>query len=673
MKLKYSYTYFHAHCIIKIESEGMYMIYHVSINGSDGASGTKEQPFRTINHAAKFARPGDTVQVHEGVYREWVDPQTTGLNKRDRIVYEAAPGEHPVIKGSEIVSDWEKVDGTVYKKVIPNTFFGDFNPYAEKLTGDWLQKPTEHDVHLGDVYVNGKSMFEATDMEALYKAERRETWYAHPLSTSTEYVLHPEDSIYQWRAVVDGENTTIYANFQDINPSQATIEINVRPTCFTPKRTGINYITVRGFEMAHAATQMSPPTAEQFGMINPNWSKGWIIENNHLHNSKCNAVCLGKDASTGNNYSSRFGKKSGHCYQFESVFNGLRAGWSKENIGSHLVRNNVIHDCGQTGIVGHMGCAFSRIEHNHIYNIGIKHEFLASEMAGIKFHAPIDVVIENNNIHNCTLGTWLDWQVQGARITRNLYYDNDRDFHIEVTHGPCTVDNNLFLSDFAMDNQAQGTAFVHNIFVGTVRLRKEMNRVTPYHMPHSTEVAGAAPVYGGDDRFINNLVMGKNPSVESQFGNTGNFSNVYDVYTTIDEYREELKKREKQIFNFRTYVEIPQPVWVEGNSYGGYASPYRKEEDAVVGQNMTATVEEINGEWQLVLDVPATVAQSRCEPVTTERLGVPRLTEGHYENLDGTPIDFTADYLGVHRDGSVIPGPFARLVSGKQRITVWKE
>lgn len=649
------------------------MIYHVSVQGSDGASGTAEQPFRTINYAAKIACPGDTVQVHGGVYREWVDPQNGGLNKHNRIVYEAAPGEHPIIKGSEIVSDWEKVEGTVYKKVLPNSFFGDFNPFAERLTGDWLQKPTDYDIHLGDVYINGKSMYEATDMEALYKAERRETWYAHPLSTSTEYVLHPEDSIYQWRAVVDGENTTIYANFQDINPSQATIEINVRPTCFTPKRTGINYITVRGFEMAHAATQMSPPTAEQFGMINPNWSKGWIIENNHLHNSKCNAVCLGKDASTGNNYSSRFGKKSGHCYQFESVFNGLRAGWSKENIGSHLVRNNVIHDCGQTGIVGHMGCAFSRIEHNHIYNIGIKHEFLASEMAGIKFHAPIDVVIENNNIHNCTLGTWLDWQVQGARITRNLYYDNDRDFHIEVTHGPCTVDNNLFLSDFAMDNQAQGTAFVHNIFVGTVRLRKEMNRVTPYHMPHSTEVAGAAPVYGGDDRFINNLVMGKNPSVESQFGNTGNFSNVYDVYTTIDEYREELKKREKQIFNFRTYVEIPQPVWVEGNSYGGYASPYRKEEDAVVGQNMTATVEEINGEWQLVLDVPATVAQSRCEPVTTERLGVPRLTEGHYENPDGTPIDFTADYLGVHRDGSVIPGPFARLVSGEQRITVWKE
>ena len=88
---------------------------------------------------------------------------------------------------------------------------------------------------------------------------------------------------------------------------------------------------------------------------------------------------------------------------------------------------------------------------------------------------------------------------------------------------------------------------------------------------------------------------------------------------------------------------------------------------------MTATVEEIGGEWQLVLDVPAQVASVHHEPVTTERLGVPRLTEEFYENADGTPIDFTVDYLGVHRDGAVVSGPFAWLAPGKQRITVWKE
>ena len=104
------------------------MIYHVSTSGCDSNAGTKESPFRTINRAAAVAAPGDTVQVHSGEYREWVDPKCGGLNDHLRIVYEAAPGEHPVIKGSEIVTGWELVEGSVWKKVLPNTMFGDWNP-----------------------------------------------------------------------------------------------------------------------------------------------------------------------------------------------------------------------------------------------------------------------------------------------------------------------------------------------------------------------------------------------------------------------------------------------------------------------------------------------------------------------------------------------------------------
>ena len=80
-----------------------------------------------------------------------------------------------------------------------------------------------------------------------------------------------------------------------------------------------------------------------------------------------------------------------------------------------------------------MGCAFSRIEHNHIYNIAVKHEFFGWEIGGIKLHAAIDVVIARNNIHHCTLGTWLDWEAQGTRVTRNLYHHNDRDI-MNKTH-----------------------------------------------------------------------------------------------------------------------------------------------------------------------------------------------------------------------------------------------
>ena len=41
------------------------MIYYVSTNGNDNALGTKESPFRTIDHAAQVAVAGDRLQELE--------------------------------------------------------------------------------------------------------------------------------------------------------------------------------------------------------------------------------------------------------------------------------------------------------------------------------------------------------------------------------------------------------------------------------------------------------------------------------------------------------------------------------------------------------------------------------------------------------------------------------
>ena len=103
--------------------------YHVAKNGCDYGRGTKEEPFATIQRAASLAMPGDTVIVHRGEYREWVDPKMGGNSNLERITYRAADGEKVVIKGSERITSWEKVNGTVWKAVVPNELFGDFNPY----------------------------------------------------------------------------------------------------------------------------------------------------------------------------------------------------------------------------------------------------------------------------------------------------------------------------------------------------------------------------------------------------------------------------------------------------------------------------------------------------------------------------------------------------------------
>src|SRR4029450_4321589 len=136
-------------------------------------------------------------------------------------------------------------------------------------------------------------------------------------------------------------------------------------------------------------------------------------------------------------------------------------GGEKEPPGPHVIPRNTIRDCGQNGIVGHLGCVFSTIEDNHIYNIAIKREFYGYEIAGIKLHAAIDVTIRHNRIHDCTLGTWLDWQTQGTRVSRNLYYANNRDLFVEVSHGPFLVDHNIFSSNASLQVWARAADMCH--------------------------------------------------------------------------------------------------------------------------------------------------------------------------------------------------------------------
>jgi alpha-N-arabinofuranosidase len=111
---------------------------HVAITGSDANSGTKQSPFRTIQHAADMAQPGDVIMVHEGVYRERVNPPRGGTSEKSRIVYQAARGEKAVITGSEVVRHWEHVTNDTWKVTMPNSFFGKFNPYSDLIHGDWF-------------------------------------------------------------------------------------------------------------------------------------------------------------------------------------------------------------------------------------------------------------------------------------------------------------------------------------------------------------------------------------------------------------------------------------------------------------------------------------------------------------------------------------------------------
>ena len=88
--------------------------FQVATNGNDANRGTKKAPLRTIQRAADLAQPDDVITVHQGVYRERVNPPRGGSSERKRIVYQAAPGEKVEITGAEVVTNWTPMLGDVW-------------------------------------------------------------------------------------------------------------------------------------------------------------------------------------------------------------------------------------------------------------------------------------------------------------------------------------------------------------------------------------------------------------------------------------------------------------------------------------------------------------------------------------------------------------------------------
>jgi hypothetical protein len=658
--------------------------YHVAKTGSDQASGLTGDPFRTIDRAARAAQAGDEVVVHAGVYREWVDPRNAGLSDRRRIVFRAADGEHVVVKGSEVVTGWVRQSDAVWRVDLPNAMFGDFNPYALAVDGDWLVKQSNQAPvkHLGDVYLNGVSFYEVAAPEELVAPPRR-TEVRDDWTGLIDPVRDPDQTQRVWRAEVGPDRTTIWANFGAVDPNAELVEINVRRSVFYPRQTGRDYITVRGFELAQAACPWTPPTADQPGLIGPNWAKGWIIEDNVIHDAKCSAVSLGKEASTGDNYFTRRHDKPGYQYQLEAVFAARAIGWSKERVGSHVVRRNDIYNCGQNGIVGHLGAVFSRIHDNHIHHIALKREFYGYEIAGVKLHAAVDVEISHNLIHDCSLGTWLDWQAQGARVTRNVYFANNRDIFIEVSHGPYVVDHNVLASPASIELFSQGGAFVANLVAGTLRLENVMDRATPYHRPHSTEVAGYAVIYGGDDRWVGNVFLGPGESGDpgdiaaayapgaAPAGSVGHGTAGYDGHPpSFDDYLTSVEVALPG--DLEAVIGLKQPVYLSRNLYLGGAAAYLGEDGAVAAPAAARVrLEPLDDAVWLVADLPPEFADLAVPVQSTATLPRVRFADADFEAPDGSPLALDTDLTGALVEGDSPPGPIAALRSGHNRVRVW--
>lgn len=665
------------------------MIFYVNAAAAREGNGSKEMPFKHINEAAKVAGPGDEVLVAPGIYREYVDPVNGGTEDA-RITYRSEQPLGAVITGAEPVDTWEPYQGNVWVCRIDNGVFGNYNPYTTFVGGDWYFAPVVR--HTGAVYLNDRQLYETETLEECIKGEVYLPSWDHDFS------------VYKWYTEQDGDTTVIYANFQGHNPNEEKVDINVRRNCFMPSKTGVDYITFSGFDVNKAATTWAPPAAYQDGMVGPHWSKGWIIEDCEISNSKCCGISLGKYYDPENDhYFTNKHVKSPTQMERDAVCRGQYHGWLKEKVGSHIVRRCHIHHCEQAGIVGRMGCVFSIIEDNHIHNINNMQQLGGAEISGIKFHAAIDVTFRRNHIHHSTMGIWCDWQAQGTRITQNLLHDNHapegstkaegammcQDIFIEVGHGPTLIDNNVMLSKAGLRIATEGVACVHNLILGaftavgggTDNTVNGLNqpRYTPYHIRHRTEVAGFMSILHGDDRFYNNIFVQNWPVKEAEAKEDMGFkmednqevgTRVFDEYPTYEEWISWFEMdKPANMGELAQYHFSHLPVWVNGNAYFNGAKPCKNEKSNLVDETNKVTVElvEKDGHYYLKTNVYDLLGDFKDGIITSDILGYAFEPEQRFENPDGTAITFNEDYLGEHRGLSAVPGPFVSAeAAGKQ-------
>ena len=559
---------------------------HVLETGSDSGSGSQARPYLTIGKAASVAQPGDTVIVHGGTYREWVKPPRGGTEESKRITYRAAPGENVFIKGSQRITSWTNQGGGVWKVELPNSFFGDYNPYALVLSGGWLNYGKWH--HRGDVYLHG---------EAFYEKE-----------TAAE-VAEQEQS---WHCQVDGDVTTIRANFGQTDPNSEVAEINVRESLFMPEITGLKYITVDGFHFMHAAPNWAPPSLElQTGAVGPRMGKHWIIENCSVTHARCVGIILGHAPGV----------------DYDDI----------DAYGDHVVRNNVIRRCGQAGIAGQKGATRSVISGNLIEDTNYRKEFGGWETAAIKFHNSVDTLISGNLIRGVfrqqqgAFGIWIDFGNQGIRITRNIIYNTEAaTLFLEMNHGPILVDNNVLIGAEVRSN-SEATVFAQNLFVDCpYEYHADVNRRSQYFQPHTTKTAGRKTGTAQDDKWFNNIFVRRGLD---RVKTAGGYASDYNVF---------LEGAKKSSFG-------------DNNSL---VDPFVTElavEDHPLGTTVTFSVN----------DAPLHVNGPR---VGAQLVGVFPTVGQTIEDRDGHPITIETDITG-NRFSRPIPGPLATLDPGNNAIT----
>jgi hypothetical protein len=377
--------------------------YYVD-NGAPGASdknaGTQAAPWKTIARAAaaKELKPGDTVLIASGVYRERADITVSGEPGRP-ITFAAAPRARVVLKGSELIrGPWIRVAAAkglkepypldtrrLWKIHLGEEFFAD--PHNPGLFADKSRR------WLSQVFINDDNPLQLTGRDAIYNSPDFEM-----IRTVGKGV---GDMVHQ-SFFFDSKDQTLYLNVGG-EPGWYTVEVGVRDSVLNASK--VHDVIVRGLEMRH-----NRQPGGQWAMVSFGECQRVVVEDCKVYFADFNGLGLG-------------GSKHcvvRHCDLSYNGCTGMGMGGTEDCTVEDCVMmaNNYRHFCGDWGVAAGMK------------NIpGNKRTIVRRcEVA--------------YNIDAC--GIWFDTDNGDIRILDNVVHDNDGcGIFYEVNHGGAIIAGNL--------------------------------------------------------------------------------------------------------------------------------------------------------------------------------------------------------------------------------------
>jgi uncharacterized protein (TIGR03437 family) len=494
--------------------------YYVSASGSDGALGTLDEPFRTIQKAASVMVAGDTAYIRAGVYRETVTPSNSGTQTAP-ITFASYNGEAVVVSGADVVpsSSWSLSTGKIYKTNStwdlgqsfnqifidgqmmiearwPNTTLDVSHPTLARATGgsyvDGGTGPstgTITDPNLSswpDNYWNGATIMAALGTAWVWQVGSVVSSTKNPgqlsfiftkLSDSqtpgadTPYFLTGRlselDAAGEW--FLDSPSATLYLwTLAGDSPTQHLVEAKHRQLAFNLN--GVSFITVRGVGI-FAAT-ISSDSNSQYLVLD---GLKLTYESHYSLLPPSGQTVYTQDGTSGIlvNGTNNVVRNSTIAYSAGGGINILGSG--------HRVFNNVIHDADYTPdnyapiIVGANDVILA---YNTLYNAG---------RAGVDHYALRGGRILHNEIYDVALQTndtgctyTYESNGNGTEIAYNLCHD---------VHGLPLSNARPYSNGIYVDNNSSNYVVHHNVVWGT-EFSAALNSVSTNNKAFNNTYAG---------------------------------------------------------------------------------------------------------------------------------------------------------------------------------------